>query len=81
VSIAASHEPDKRYVRYRTDKAGDFRIIRNMQILLIIGIILLVLWLLGLITSTTLGGFVYVALVVGLILVVVWLVMRYGRRR
>jgi len=70
-----------RYVRYRTDSAGDFRIIINMQILLIIGIILLVLWLLGLITSTTLGGFVYVALVVGLILVVVWLVMRYGRRR
>ena len=52
-----------------------------MQILLIIGIILLILWLLGLVTSTTLGGFVYVALVVGLILVVVWLVMRYGRRR
>jgi hypothetical protein len=68
-------------VRYRTDNAGDFLIIINMQILLIIGIILLVLWLLGLITSTTLGGFVYVALVVGLILVVVWLVMRYGRRR
>ena len=53
----------------------------SMQILLIIGIILLVLWLLGLVTSTTLGGFVYVALVIGLILVVVWLVMRYGRRR
>jgi len=51
------------------------------NILLIIGIILLVLWLLGLVTSTTLGGFVYVALVIGLILVVVWLVMRYGRRR
>ena len=68
-------------MRYRTDNAGDFRIIINMQILLIIGIILLVLWLLGLITSTTPGGFVYVALVVGLILVVVWLVMRYGKRR
>lgn len=75
-----------RYVRYRTDSFGDFshnssRRRVNMQILLIIGIILLVLWLLGLVTSTTLGGFVYVALVVGLILVVVWLVMRYGRRR
>jgi hypothetical protein len=69
------------YVRYRTDNGGGFRVIISMQILLIIGIILLVLWLLGLITSTTLGGFVYVALVVGLILVVVWLVMRYGRRR
>ena len=52
-----------------------------MQILLIIGIILLVLWLLGLVTSTTLGGFVYVALVVGIVLVVIWLVTRYRGRR
>ena len=52
-----------------------------MIVLLIIGIVLLVLWLLGLVSSYTLGGFVYVALVIGLILVIVWLVMRYGRRR
>jgi hypothetical protein len=51
------------------------------NLLLIIGIILLVLWLLGLVSSYTLGGFIYVALVIGLILVVVWLVVRYGRRR
>ena len=37
-----------------------------MILLVIIGIILLVLWLLGLVTSYTLGGFVYVALVVAL---------------
>jgi Flp pilus assembly protein TadB len=79
MSIAENREPGSRY-SHRTDNAGDFYNYK-MQILLIIGIILLVLWLLGLITSTTLGGFVYVALVVGLILVVVWLVMRYGRRR
>jgi hypothetical protein len=52
-----------------------------LNILLIIGIILLVLWLLGLVTSTTMGGLVYVALVIGLILLVVYLVMRFGRRR
>jgi hypothetical protein len=52
-----------------------------INLLLIIGIILLVLWLLGLVSSYTLGGFVYVALVIGLILVVVWLVLRLGRRR
>ena len=51
------------------------------NLLLIIGIILLVLWLLGLVSSYTLGGFIYVALVIGLILVVVWIVVRYGRRR
>ena len=50
------------------------------NILLIIGIILLVLWLLGLVSSYTLGGFIYVALVIGLILIVVWLVMRFSRR-
>ena len=44
--------------------------------LLIIGIVLLALWLLGLVSSYTLGGFIYAALVIGLILVVVSLVIR-----
>jgi len=52
-----------------------------INLLLIIGIILLVLWLVGLVSSYTLGGFIYVALVIGLILVVVWLVFRFSRRR
>jgi hypothetical protein len=51
------------------------------NILLIIGVILLVLWLLGLVSSYTLGGFVYVALVVGLVLVVVSLIPRIRGRR
>ena len=51
-----------------------------MNLLLVIGIILLVLWLLGLVSSYTLGGFIYVALVIGLVLVVVSLVTR-GRLR
>jgi hypothetical protein len=52
-----------------------------VNLLLIIGIILLILWLLGIVTSTTLGGFVYVALVIGIILVVIWLVTRSRGRR
>jgi len=52
-----------------------------INLLLIVGLILLVLWLLGLVSSYTLGGFIYVALVIGIILVVVWLVMRFSRRR
>jgi hypothetical protein len=51
------------------------------NVLLIIGIILVVLWVLGLVSSYTLGGFIYVALVIGLILVVVSLVPRFRRRR
>ena len=52
-----------------------------MAILLVIGIILLVLWVLGLVTSYTLGGVIYVALVIGLILVVIWLVQYFRGRR
>jgi hypothetical protein len=52
-----------------------------INLLLIVGLILLVLWLLGLVSSYTLGGFIYVALVIGIILVIVWLVMRFSRRR
>lgn len=47
-----------------------------VNLLLVIGIILLVLWILGLVTSTTLGGFVYVALVIGVILIIISLVQR-----
>ena len=51
------------------------------NLLLIIGVILLALWLLGLVSSYTLGGFIYVALAIGLVLVIVWLVVRFSRRR
>ena len=44
-----------------------------MSLLLIIGIILLVLWLLGLVSRRTLGGGVHILLVIALILVVLWL--------
>ena len=54
---------------------------KEANILLIIGIILLVLWLLGFVSSYTLGGLIYVALVIGLILVVVWLFFRFRGRR
>jgi hypothetical protein len=46
----------------------------KMRLLWVIGLILLVLWLLGLITANTLGGGVHVLLVIGIILVIVWLV-------
>jgi hypothetical protein len=51
-----------------------------MSALLLVGIILLALWLLGLVSSYTLGGFIYIALVVGLVLVAVSLVPRIRRR-
>ena len=46
------------------------------SILITIGIVLLVLWMLGLVSSFTLGGFIHVALVIGLILIIVGIVTR-----
>lgn len=43
-----------------------------------IAVILFVLWLLGLITGTTLGGFVHLLLVIAIIVIVYNLIM--GRR-
>jgi uncharacterized membrane protein YtjA (UPF0391 family) len=43
-----------------------------------IAVVLIVLWLLGLVTSYTMGGFIHVLLVVALIMIVVNLVS--GRR-
>lgn len=54
---------------------------REGNVILIVGIILLALWLLGLGSSYTLGGLIYVALIIGLILVVVSLVTRFRGRR
>lgn len=50
-----------------------------MDILLIIGIVLLVLWLLGLFTLPSLGGLIYIALVIAVILIIIWLLRRVFR--
>lgn len=44
-----------------------------MTILLVIGIILLVLWLLGLVTGRILGGLIHIALIIAVILIIIWL--------
>jgi Family of unknown function (DUF5670) len=43
-----------------------------------IAVVLLILWLLGLVTSTTLGGFIHILIVVALVMVLVNLIS--GRR-
>jgi hypothetical protein len=49
-----------------------------MDLLWTLAVILLVLWLLGLVTSYTLGGFIHVLLVVALIVVLIRVIQ--GRR-
>ncbi|MFZ0825857.1 MAG: lmo0937 family membrane protein [Verrucomicrobiia bacterium] len=44
-----------------------------------IAVILLVLWLLGLVTGTTIGGFIHILLVIALVMVLVNFIS--GRRR
>ena len=46
-----------------------------IHILLVIGIILFILWVLGLVSRRTFGGFIHIALVIALILVILWLIL------
>jgi len=46
------------------------------NLLLVIGVILVVLWALGLISSYTLGGGIHVLLIIAVIVIVVWFVTR-----
>jgi hypothetical protein len=52
----------------------------EVSMLFTIAIILLILWLLGFVSSYTLGGYLYILLVIALILFVVGLFQRRGRR-
>jgi hypothetical protein len=49
-----------------------------MDLLWTLAVILLVLWLLGLVTSYTLGGFIHILLVVALVVVLIRIIQ--GRR-
>ena len=44
-----------------------------LTLLLVIGIILVVLWALGLITRRTMGGGLHVLVVIAVILIIIWL--------
>ena len=49
------------------------------SLLLVIGIILVVLWALGLITRRTLGGGLHILLVIAVVLIIIWLVFAIFR--
>ena len=42
-----------------------------MDLLMTLGIVLLVLWLLGLVTSYTLGGFIHILLVLAIVVILI----------
>jgi len=47
-----------------------------LTLLLVIGIIMCVLWLLGLITRRTFGGFLHIALIIAVILIILWVIFK-----
>ncbi len=47
-----------------------------MNILLIIGIILLVLWLVGFVAIPVLGWLIHIALIIAVILLIIWLLRK-----
>lgn len=49
-----------------------------MDLLMTIGIVLLILWLVGLVTSYTLGGFIHILLVLAIIVILIRVIQ--GRR-
>ena len=49
-----------------------------VDLLMTIGVILLILWLLGLVTSYTLGGFIHILLVLAIIVILIRVIQ--GRR-
>jgi len=51
----------------------------GMGFLLALGIILLILWLLGLFVFSW-GGLIYIALVIAVILIIIWLIKAVFRR-
>ncbi len=53
-----------------------------LNLLLVVGLILFILWILGFVTSFSLGGYIHVVLVIAIICVAIWLIMYLmGRRR
>ncbi len=52
-----------------------------LRLLLIIGIILLILWLLGLTLNFIAGPLLWILLVIAVVLLIIWLVPRVRTRR
>ena len=51
---------------------------KEMDLLWTIAVILVILWLLGLVTSYTMGGFIHILLVIAIVILIINLVQ--GRR-
>jgi hypothetical protein len=76
--VQRGEQPEHATWRQRVSDCGSERIVRRRAMLWTIFVILLVLWLLGVVSSYTLGGFIHILLVLALVVLVIQLVS--GRR-
>jgi hypothetical protein len=58
---------------------GEWNIRKENNMLYTIAVVLIILWLLGMVTSYTMGGFIYVLLVIAAVMIIVNLLS--GRKR
>jgi len=58
---------------------GEWNITKENNMLYTIAVVLIILWLLGMVTSYTMGGFIYVLLVIAVVMILVNLLS--GRKR
>jgi hypothetical protein len=61
-----------------TANASPFQSTEDIIMLYTIAVILIILWLLGLVTSYTIGGFIHILLVVAVIMILVRLISGRG---
>ena len=58
-----------------------YKEVNMLNLLVIIGAILLILWLLGFLITPFMGGLIHVLLVIGIILLIIWLVQQVRIRK
>ncbi len=65
-----SSSPEKRWAPQSLAQAGDFdNHERRVNMLYTIAVVLIILWLLGLVTSYTMGGLIHILLVIAIVVV------------
>jgi hypothetical protein len=72
------HRPGNVPIRYRTYEPDRLGYRKEDQMLWTVAVILSILWLLGLVSSHTMGGFIHILLVIAIIVVLVRVIQ--GRR-
>ncbi len=70
--ITNGADPD--YVALHQDDTTHNIIYKRKIMLYTIAVVLLILWLLGLVTSTTIGGFIHILLVIAIVMVLLRLI-------